>query len=398
MACLVSGEDWLSPPTEKSMAESVTRHALIPPCEEFTLLSARVDSLDLGLYVDFGVQWGLLRESLQNLKEQTSGKNGLLDQTPMGRTFLHLPSGKAPNYRYHLQFSEYHLYIAITHPPRNSPNVYVSLNSEAIWQLGVFRSVDLVLADLRSFKGSALKIQASRVDLCADFHLPGGLTFDFIRQHKVSRSRAFTQHGTGDDLETYYVGGRKAPILLRIYDKGKEVLKKGQKLWLAEEWGRDDFKDIWRVEFQIRRPALKQFQIDTLDDLMRKAGGMWSYLTGEWCSFRRPDNEKQDRRSLLPWWEEVQRVAKLLGPSMTIQRTLDSNLLASVDWYVSHLAGCLPSLAARLGLSDINEAMNRLTNEVYQYWFERDFAVEYKKRSIKIGRNVDGQGGEDGQK
>ena len=315
----------------------------------------------------------------------------------MGRSFLHLPSGKAPNYRYHLQFSEYHLYIAITHPPRNSPNVYVSLNSETLWRLGVYRSVDLVLADLRCFKGTPVNVQVSRVDLCADFHLPGGLTIDFLKQHKVSRSRAFSHHGTGDDLETYYIGGRKAPLLLRIYDKGKEALKKGLKLWLADEWGREDFKDIWRVEFQIRRPALKQFQIDTLEDLMQKAGGVWIYLTTEWFSLRLPDNEKQDRRSLLPWWEEVQKASKRFGPSMTIQRTLDGNLLASVDWYVSHVSGCLPSMAARLGISDINEAMTRMNNEIYQYWFERDFSGEYQKRSIKIGRGVDEIGDEDGE-
>jgi len=105
MAVVFSAEECPFPAPQESMAKSVTRHALIPPCGEFSLLSARVDSLDLGLYVDFTAHWPLLKSALQNFKEQSFGKNGLLDETPMGRKFLHLPTGKAPNYRFHLQFA-----------------------------------------------------------------------------------------------------------------------------------------------------------------------------------------------------------------------------------------------------------------------------------------------------
>jgi len=183
-------------------------------------------------------------------------------------------------------------------------------------------------------------------------------------------------------------------VRLRIYDKGKEAQKKG-KAWFPHLWGRDTFTDVWRVEFQLRRPALKQFGVNTVDELRQKMGGIWEYLTGEWFSLRWKDDERQDRRSIHPWWQDVQSCAGKLGPATQVQRIFASDLLASVDWYVSHIAGCLPSFAARLGIHDFNDALNRLGNEVTLYWFDRKYNEEFKKRSIKVGRPLDEIGGAD---
>ncbi len=395
MAIFVSGDDWLSPPTEQRMAESVTRHALIPTSEGWQLLLCGVDTLDFGLFVEFGSHWPLLRESLERLKEQAQGKNGLIDQTPRGRTFLHLPSGMGCNYRFHLQFPEYHLYLA-KGPRKDSPNAYLSINAETLWQLGVYRALDLAFADLACFKGTAYRILPSRVDLCADFHIPGGLSLDFLQEHKVARSRSTANYSNADQLETFYCGSPGGSVRLRIYDKGKEAQKKG-KAWFPLLWGRDDFADVWRVEFQLRRLALKQFQVNTLEDLMQKIGGIWSYLTGEWFSLRLADDKRQDRRTVHPWWQDVQACACKIGPSADVQRIFDAGLLASVEWYVSHIAGCLPSFAARLGIHDFNEALNRLGNEVTQYWFSRQYDQEFQKRSVKVGRPLDEIGGDDGE-
>lgn len=111
-----------------SMAESVTRHALNPNVKEFRYLLCGIDSLDLGLYVDWDSDtWAEQIKQFQHKKEQSFGTTGLLDETIHGGKFLHLPSGKAPNYRFHLQFPEFHLYIAITEKALKSPNVYASI-------------------------------------------------------------------------------------------------------------------------------------------------------------------------------------------------------------------------------------------------------------------------------
>lgn len=370
----------------KSMAESVTRHALFPLQQGFEFLLAGIDSLDLGVYVAWEASWPLTLAKLQNLKEQSQGKNGFPDQTPRGRTFLHLPSGKPPNYRYHLQFAEYHLYLAITNPPGKSPNAYLSFNSKALWQLGIYRSVALLHGDLKELGGRVEEIKVSRVDLAADFHIPGGFTLDFLNSHKVSRSRAVSHYATGDKLETFYVGAPGGHIRLRIYDKGKEIGKSGKE-WFLGLWGREGPEDVWRVEFQLRRETLKDLGVDNLDDLLSRLGGIWRYLTEEWFSLRQLDNEKQDRRTLFPWWKVVQEINRF-GLADVLKRKESEETLASVEWYVSHIAGCLPSFAARIGSKDFNDALNRLLNEVRQYWFSKDYSGELAKRILKLGNNL----------
>lgn len=113
-----------------SMAESVTRHAQNPPTGNFQFLSCGIDTLDLGLFVSWDANWNRTKEYLSEKKEASQGTTGLLDKTDISREFLHQPSGKAPNYRYQLQFPEYRVYIAISDKPGTSPNVYVTILAE----------------------------------------------------------------------------------------------------------------------------------------------------------------------------------------------------------------------------------------------------------------------------
>lgn len=388
MAFVLSEEDPFGDLREKRMAECVTRHALIPLERGFEFLLSGVDSLDLGVYVDWKSDWNRLLGDLQGFKERVQGKKGLIDKTPRGRKFLHLPSGKPPNYRYHLQFAEYHLYISVTNPPGQSPNVYISLNSKSLWGLGVAEAVALVTSDLREFGGEILKVQPSRCDICVDWELPGGLSLDFLMRHKVSRSRSVAHHATGEQLETFYVGSPGAQIRLRIYDKGKEIAKSG-KAWFLDLWGREQAKDVWRVEFQLRRTALKQFGVDTLGDLLGQLGSIWKYLTGEWFSLRLPDHDKQERRTVHPWWVAVQQAAGRFGGLAEVCRVLRGDDPAPVDWYVTHIGGCLPSYAARMGIPSLEEALLSLMGDLTVYWYEKDFFREFERRSLMLGCNVD---------
>lgn len=131
--------------------------------------------------------------------------------------------------------------------------------------MGVVDAVEQVILDLASIGGSVYRVVPSRLDLCADYQLsaPG------------------------------------APVRLRIYDKSKEIKKSG-KLWFGEFWGTEEPMNVWRIEYQLRRAPLKQFGINSIDDLTEKIGGLWSYLSENWFSLRLQDNEQQNRRSLLP--------------------------------------------------------------------------------------------------
>lgn len=378
---------------EPSMALPVTRHALIPFDEGFTFLLCGIDSLDLGGYVDWGNSWENTKDLFQSRKEEAQTKKAVVCTSPFGRHYLVLPSGKPPQYRYHIQFAEYHLFIGISRISGKTPNVYLSFNAEALWHLGLSKCIEIAKRDIESFGGDLLYFQVSRVDLAADFHIPGDINLPFLDQHKVCRSR-HQQHYLGNGhLETYYIGTPGAPLRLRIYDKGTEITK-GNKQWFQNVWGVERPECVWRVEFQLRRSVLKELGIETTDCLRSKLGGVWRYLTEEWFSLRLPNNDRQDRREVHNWWLEVQTIASQFGPAIDLQRLTDGELSAPLDWYVSHIGGCLPSIGALTHTIHFDFALNELHNHLIAYWFDRDFEGEVRKRMLRLGKEPPAKGGE----
>lgn len=366
------------------------------PVEQPHYLLCGLDTLHLGLFVDWDEDlWPEQVIHFQEQKDKAFGTTGVIDQTPSNRTFLHLPTAKPPRYRFHLQFPEHHIYLAMAeHPKRGTPNIYACLGAETLWRNGIQAAVDLLTADITSFGGHVSQLQPSRCDIAADFLIPGGISNDFLMEHRVTRSRAHNPHFSNGILETAYFGDKGSPILLRIYNKSLELQKSGTKDWFIGLWGLEENRHVWRVEYQLRRTALRQYGVDTLDDLYRKVGGIWSKLTSEWFSLRLNDNEKQERRSIHPLWELVQGCADRLGEVIEVQRTFCGDTPASKEWLVSHISGCVTSLAARLGIPCRNQVFITLQDEVSRYCPDHKFQEEYIKRRIRLNRQVDGIGGE----
>ena len=72
----------------QNMAESVTRHAQNPNVEDSQFLLCGIDTLDLGLYVQWDENWSRNRILLDEKKQQAQGTTGLLDEKDIGRDFL----------------------------------------------------------------------------------------------------------------------------------------------------------------------------------------------------------------------------------------------------------------------------------------------------------------------
>jgi len=375
-----------SPSPCPRMAEPVTRHAQNPMAENFQFLLCGIDSLDLGLYVTWGKDWLNRLQSFDRLKQEAQEEKGLLSETVPGRSFLVYPNGKGVNFRYHFAFPEYHLYIGKSAQADKSPNVYVSINAQAHWLNGLPAVLAQISEDIVFFGGYIDRFQTSRCDLCADFKLRGGLTFDFLQAHKVSRSKKTNPYFDLDDMETFYVGAKSAPVQLRIYNKGLEVQRKGVKLWFGQLWEDDSFQDVWRVEFQLRRAALKSFQINSVEELNAQAGGVWKNLTGHWFSLRLPDNDKPERRTLHPWWNEVQTCAARFGQAEDLKRCYGTTATASTAWLVSHMDGCLSSYGARIGIWNRQRALTHLGESLTLHASEQEFTVKCQKKALILGQ------------
>jgi len=380
--------------SRENMAVSVTRHVSDPQVGEFQFLLSGIDSLDLGLYVIWGSDWKRRLQLMDKKKQQARKQGGLLVDLPSGRKCTFKPNGKGENYRFHLQFEAYNLYIGIAARPGSSPNVYLSINSKTLWFNGIETALSWITEDLKTIGGGSIQfVQASRVDLCCDFWIPGGLSYDFLLSHKVTRNEKGKVYLDRDDVGSYYVGDEKAPIQLRMYNKGVEVkLKSGKKLWFLELWQRESPEDVWRIEFQLRRTALDEFGIDSLDDLKEKQAGLWLHLTSKWFSLRLPDKEKAERRTIHPFWCAVQKCFQQNAPFSEVKRIYKSAGTASPEWHLSHIDGCLSSFAAHLGITNRDDALHELQSRLTRRNNATDFETACIKKAIQRGTLSNGGG------
>jgi len=367
------------------MAESVTRHAQISQGTPVNL-ACGIDTLDIGFYVYWDSRWDELLRLFDERKLKAQGTDGLLIEVSPMRSHMFLPGGKAPNYRYHVVYPEYHCFIAISSKPKNSPNVFVSFTSEALhWELSERELIDMVRQDIEAMGGKVESHKISRCDLYSDFKIPGGLSLGFIQNHMVGRNDKTYQFMQGNDLETFYVGGKRSDIKIRIYDKGKEVKKSGsEERWLAL-WFIDDHQDVWRVEAQIRRPILKQFIIDTIDDLLKKKADLWRYVTEDWFSLRNQDNENPSRRTVHELWKKVQDCSEIFGSQVGAKRRYVKRKRGYIDWYVKRIAALYRACAAILKIHDPKSCLQKVGKRVLFFLDRPDFLETVKRKSIELG-------------
>jgi len=141
---------------------------------------------------------------------------------------------------------------------------------------------------------------------------------------------------------------------------------------------------VWRVEFHIRRQALKQFGINELKDLECKLPGVWQYLTDTWFSLRNRDNENTSRRTIHEQWKVIQNCAERFGTVVNVERCIEA-ANADDSWYVKHIAGCLSSFAAIRGMRDLDEALAALDMEVRRVINQQVFADAAHAKALERG-------------
>ncbi|MCE5327254.1 MAG: replication initiation factor domain-containing protein [Planctomycetaceae bacterium] len=355
------------------------------------VLLAGIDTLDLGLYVEWDFGEIDLRESLARAKVEASGENSALWADCRSGTCLVYPSAGKRTYRFHVETLTFHAWLFKTILRDGTPDIYVSIKAASLWA-GVLEAVEKVQEFFVSHGVKVKAVQPSRCDICADFLIRGGVSLWYLLDHKVPSNMKTNPHMAGDVLETFYIGGRASPIRARLYDKAKEVLLHGKE-WFKELWDLGEIRDVWRVEFQLRRVALRSYGIETVGDLREKLGGIWKDLTSDWFCLRALDDPKTSRRSVMPFWEMVQGVAKKLGPAVEARRVVDKGRAASVGWHVNRGASSLVVYAALMGLGDLDQAIEGYAECLRAFHLEegRDFEAAYRKRCVECGLD-DGEG------
>jgi len=122
---------------------------------------------------------------------------------------------------------------------------------------------------------------------------------DMVRG-KVQR-KTMKHYGSLGVTETVYFGNREK-LLVRIYDKHKELLSaKGTKAFKRYVWDDvSDWEECYNVEFELHRKWLKDANIETIGDLFGKLEEekIWRYLTHDYLRLEKDD-------SVIAEWCEV---------------------------------------------------------------------------------------------
>lgn len=199
------------------------------------------------------------------------------------------------------------------------PNTSFEIGSESCWVPGFNELFYRFTRWIEALGGNITKDQVSEVHLAAD--LIGTKITDLCiadRSYWVTRSQLFTTYLTNYQLSSIAIG--KGDIMLRIYDKALELKRDAAKqLTFAEVWRvpRFDVQPVTRVEFQLRRPILKEIKpegksktgVDTFADLCSSFQSIWQYCTLSWarhCSTRiEHEQNHQSRAELSRFWQAL---------------------------------------------------------------------------------------------
>jgi hypothetical protein len=192
----------------------------------------------------------------------------------------------------------------------------------------------------------------------------------------------------GDLLETFYAGDKSSPIQLRIYDKEKEIKKKGtEERWLII-WFVDDPQDVWRIEFQIRRLVLKQFRINSIHNLQKQKADVWKYLTGKWFSLRYPNDENQARRKIHEFWKKVQSCVEYFGSEEGTKRKYEKKKAIFIKWHISRIINQLISCAAILKDYCPESCLMKVCNRILSILDRDEFREEAREKSVELGISI----------
>jgi len=260
-------------------------------------------------------------------------------------------------------------------PSTHLPALRVQPRTEFLHGMGV-REACGVFEELLGEEVGACVFTVSRLDLYLD--VQGWCPTGDDRYRFVCRGQTLETYEADGELTGFSFGRRKTgTIVARIYDKTLDVERKVSDFWLDVWGGRFDRSEpVFRVEFELARTALREYGLDTLDDVLEAVPALWSSVTSEWLTYRSPSaDQTRARWPVAPEWQAVQR-ASLAGGAFGIGRMYAGRSKGSIRRLIRPLNGWVAHYAALVGTDDVEGTCERLASSLrdWEYESRRSFA------------------------
>lgn len=248
------------------------------------------------------------------------------------------------------------------------PLAYVQMSSELLTCAGWEPALDDLTATVSKIGRSDRAPTISRVDLCVDFTTETDIAAQPLDAW-VARARQLGCY-YGDNRLTGYSFGLGGDVAARFYDKTEEIRKSRkhyfEHLWLDQGW--DGEATVWRLEFQFKRPVLKELGIETQGELRAKLAALWRYGTESWLRLTvpNPSDETRSRWPNHPFWDDLAGADWGNLTSESLSRVKQTRAPDDHFLFVNGISG-ITSYMAREGISDFYDGLSGFIREAVAY-------------------------------
>ncbi len=265
--------------------------------------------------------------------------------------------------------------------------VRVQLRSCFLWGEGWYRAIlqaERLAASLLEDRIAPESSSLSRVDLCADFQ--GWIPRRCDEKRFVTRARHESQWKVNGRFTGFSFG--KGHICCRIYNKSVEILNSG-KGWMECIWMRGEFspqEPVWRLEFQLRREALREMSLECISDLKDNGQSLWTYCTNRWIRLVFPrEGARKERCPTDPAWASLQKLPEFTTSGVPVVRS--KSVATKIEAIVKGSQGYLTSYAALAGHANLDITMLQLKMEIKKNMAraDLDFSDLVHQKAIRKG-------------
>lgn len=308
------------------------------------------------LFADHGADY-----KMQAIIEKTHPDGAICHTTHDGITCYILEPKTRGGFHYPLVLWFHGCTLAIRPEPSASADGFWSFTAsgDPCLRYGALDTLKFARSVLMSLGCEIDEDKLSRVDLCLD--LPGVAPDIFVRAAREGRyiSQARIYREIESSSHTVILG--KDPLSLSIYNRLAVVKRKPNSpellhLMKHRRWGGTVPKHATRVEFRLRRDALKRFGIDSPDDYFQRRGDLVRHLCQKAFRFtdRRVDRNNTTRAKVLPLWLDIANgFASWAGQPVGAPLKPLPKKPVNVSYLVKQAHGLVKRIARELGLTPI---------------------------------------------
>ncbi|HWY13681.1 MAG TPA: hypothetical protein VNX86_00900 [Rhizomicrobium sp.] len=309
-----------------------------PPKTPLEPVAVGIDSLYLSVFIDgIGVDWERLKFEKERLR--VSPGEDYAEFEFGGERFALHRGGRKP-YSFVLSNRAFTLSLS----ERLQPRCHAQFSSELLWHERLEEALKRFHAMLANIGTRETRPEViSRVDAAFDFAVGNP---EFRTEHFVSDARKDGTWREDGTPQSFQFG--KDDVVCRVYDKVAEIEQQSGKDWLFDIWGVRE--GVWRCEFQIRGPRLKQAGIATIGQLRGYFPGLVRHLAKHHTSLRIPTRDRnRSRWPRHPMWEGLIAAAdQLLAAPESPPPPLLTGIEYPLDRQPVSLEGDLKAIAALL--------------------------------------------------